>query len=82
MIGDMASQRIYVRRLHALFLGLLMIFDVPATPVEIVKVGHPALRSGTRGRTRFCGGWARERPLFVFMGSLSKASTGTSQPRA
>jgi peptide deformylase len=25
-----------------------MSFDVPATPVEIVKVGHPALRSGTR----------------------------------
>jgi peptide deformylase len=24
-----------------------MSFDVPATPVEIVKVGHPALRSGT-----------------------------------
>jgi peptide deformylase len=25
-----------------------MIFDVPATPVEIVKVGHSALRNGTR----------------------------------
>jgi peptide deformylase len=25
-----------------------MSFDVPATSVEIVKVGHPALRSGTR----------------------------------
>src|SRR3981189_3989919 len=25
-----------------------MSFDIPATPVEIVKVGHPALRSGTR----------------------------------
>src|SRR6202790_1084758 len=25
-----------------------MSFDVPATPVEIVKVGHPALRNGTR----------------------------------
>ena len=23
-------------------------FDVPAAPVEIVKVGHPALRNGTR----------------------------------
>ena len=25
-----------------------MSFDVPATPVEIVKVGHSALRNGTR----------------------------------
>jgi peptide deformylase len=25
-----------------------MSFDLPATPVEIVKVGHPALRNGTR----------------------------------
>jgi len=25
-----------------------MSFDVPVTPVEIVKVGHPALRNGTR----------------------------------
>src|SRR3981189_3698582 len=25
-----------------------MIFDVPATPVEIVRVGHSALRNGTR----------------------------------
>jgi hypothetical protein len=24
--------------------------------------------SRSRGRTRSCGGWARERPLFVFMG--------------
>jgi peptide deformylase len=29
-------------------LELLMSIDVPATPVEIVKVGHPALRNGTR----------------------------------
>ena len=25
-----------------------MSFDLPATPVEIVKVGHPALRNRTR----------------------------------
>jgi hypothetical protein len=29
-----------------------MIFDIPATPVEIVKVGHSALRNGTRNVPR------------------------------
>ena len=29
-------------------LGSLMSFDLPATPVEIVKVGDPALGNGTR----------------------------------
>jgi len=53
-IAAMATKRrahrpanfMYVDRTRSL--GLLMSFDVPATPVEIVKVGHSALRNGTR----------------------------------
>jgi peptide deformylase len=41
-----SANLMYVDRTRSL--GLLMSFDVPATPVEIVKVGHSALRNGTR----------------------------------
>jgi peptide deformylase len=59
-----------------------MSFDVPATPVEIVKVGHSALRNGTRGVPRELFGTPALRELIdVMRVTLAGNGVGLAAPQ-
>jgi peptide deformylase len=59
-----------------------MSFDVPATPVEIVKVGHPALRSGTRSVPQELFGTPALRELIdVMRATLAGKGVGLAAPQ-
>src|SRR3979490_3483646 len=59
-----------------------MRFDVPAAPVEIVKVGHPALRSGTRSVPQELFGTAALHELIeVMRATLAGKGVGLAAPQ-
>jgi peptide deformylase len=59
-----------------------MSFDIPATPVEIVKVGHPALRSGTRSVPQELFGTAALHELTeVMRATLAGKGVGLAAPQ-
>jgi peptide deformylase len=59
-----------------------MSLDVPATPVEIVKVGHPALRSGTRSVPQELFGTAALHELIeVMRATLAGKGVGLAAPQ-
>src|SRR6202048_5566540 len=59
-----------------------MSFDCPATPVEIVKVGHPALRSGTRSVPQELFGTPALRELIdVMRATLAGKGVGLAAPQ-
>jgi peptide deformylase len=59
-----------------------MSIDVPATPVEIVKVGHPALRNGTRCVPQELFGTAALHELIeVMRATLAGKGVGLAAPQ-
>src|ERR1700694_2933043 len=59
-----------------------MSFDVPATPVEIVRVGHSALRSGTRSVPQELFGTAALHELIeVMRATLAGKGVGLAAPQ-
>ena len=59
-----------------------MSFDVPATPVEIVKVGHPALRNGTRSVPQeLLGTPALHELIDVMRATLAGKGVGLAAPQ-
>jgi peptide deformylase len=59
-----------------------MSFDVPATPAEIVKVGHPALRNGTRNVPReLFGTPALHELIEVMRATLAGKGVGLAAPQ-
>src|SRR3979490_2862181 len=59
-----------------------MSFDVPATPVEIVRVGHSALRSGTRSVPQELFGTAALHELIeVMRGNFERKGVGLGAPQ-
>ena len=59
-----------------------MSLDVPATPVEIVKVGHPALRNGTRSVPQELFGTAALHELIeVMRATLAGKGVGLAAPQ-
>jgi hypothetical protein len=41
-------------------------------PARVKNGGSRAVFSRSKGRTRSCGGWARERPLFVIASLIAR----------
>jgi len=59
-----------------------MSFDVPAIPAEIVKVGHPALRNGTRSVPQELFGTAALHELIeVMRATLAGKGVGLAAPQ-
>jgi peptide deformylase len=59
-----------------------MSFDVPATPVEIVKVGHSALRNGTRSVPQeLFGTPALHELIDVMRATLAGSGVGLAAPQ-
>jgi hypothetical protein len=87
-IATMATNRrahrsanlMYVDRTRSL--GLLMSFDGPATPVEIVRVGHSALGNGTRSVPQELFGTPALHELIEVMGvTLAGNGVGLAAPQ-